>query len=99
MKAERGNISPVLLGSKTKSERHMGKTKTFKQFRDEHKRKTPKRRRRTDADNPTESPKVQTEKGTRIGGSTSYLLPSPRTGSVESTIGRYDTPPPPEPDF
>jgi|TARA_R100000084_G_scaffold103246_1_gene59222 hypothetical protein len=93
MKAGRKNISLVLLGSRTKSGRNMAKRKTYKEFRNERKSKT-KRRRGTNGDNtsPNET-KVPQETRTRIGGSTTHVLPEPRTGQVQG-IERYDTPPP-----
>ena len=70
--------------------------KTYKEFRNE--RKT-KRRRRSDGEYPSPNEtKVSQETRTRIGGSTTHLLPEPRTGSVQE-IERYDTPPQPETDY
>tara|TARA_Y100000015_G_C2341434_1_gene66128 strand:+ start:256 stop:549 length:294 start_codon:yes stop_codon:yes gene_type:complete len=97
MKAERKNTFPVLPGSRTKSGRSMERRKkTYKEFRNE--RKT-KRRRRNDGEYPSPNEtKVSQETRTRIGGSTTHLLPEPRTGQVQG-IERYDTPPAPENDY
>ena len=76
----------------------MARRKTYKQFRNERKSKT-KRRRRNDGEYPSPNEtKVSQETRTRIGGSTTHLLPEPRTGQVQG-IERYDTPPPPETDY
>ena len=96
MKAERKNTFPVLPGLRTKLGRNMAKRKTYKEFRNE--RKT-KRRRRNDGEyTPPNETKVSQETRTRLGGSTSHLLPEPRTGQVQG-IERYDTPPAPENDY
>lgn len=72
--------------------------KTYKEFSNERKSKT-KRRRGSNATNPSPNEtKVSQETRTRIGGSTTHVLPEPRTGQVQG-IERYDTPPPPETDY
>ena len=59
---------------------------------DDRKRKT-KQRRRGDAERLThQDAKVSQERATRIGGSTTHVLPEPRAQGI-SGIGRYDTPP------
>ena len=103
MKAERRCVSHAQRGSNRKLEKSLAmKKKSFKAFRDGlHKSqpKTRKRRQRTSENPPSENaPKVQGEKGCRIGGSTTYVLPEPR-GKSFSSIERIDTPPPPEPDI
>ena len=72
------------------------KKKTYRQFKNERKCKTVKRRGRNDDYDTPKNDKVPTEKGCRIGGSTTHVLPEPRAGKVESEIVRIDTPPPPE---
>lgn len=78
------------------------KKKSYKRFKNELRRvqhKTNNRRERT-PENPSQenAAKVQGKEGTRIGGSTAYVLPEPRAGGI-SSIERIDTPPPPEQDF
>ena len=77
--------------------------KSYKQFdreakRNERKRKTKQGRRSNAEYSPPNETKVSQEKGTRLGGSTSHLLPEPRANQVQG-IERYDTPPPPSGDF
>ena len=76
--------------------------KSFKNFQNDGKniRKCrPRRRRQENAGNlPPQIQQVQGEKGTRIGGSTSYVLPEPRinqmaSGETPFGIERIDTPP------
>ena len=77
--------------------------KTFKEFRN-GKKNLRKRSsgRGGNQDDGNHSPKIQQvqgEKGCRIGGSTSYVLPEPRanqmaTGENAFGIERIDTPPP-----
>ena len=82
--------------------------KTFKQFRNatNNLRKRPSKRRGKQDDGYV-SPQIrplQGEKGCRIGGSTTYLLPDARSNQMASDtspygITRIDTPPPPETEF
>jgi len=58
----------------------------------ERKRKTKQGRRSYDERPTYQDAKVSQEKGTRIGGSTSHLLPEPRANGI-SGISRYETPP------
>ncbi len=72
--------------------------KTYKQFRNERKSKTKKGRGVDGKYTPPNETKVPQETRTRIGGSTTHVLPEPRTGQVQG-IERYDTPPAPENDY
>lgn len=82
--------------------------KTFKQFRNAQNnlRKRPPKRR-GQQDNGYVSPQIQSFRGkqaTRIGGSTTYLLPDARSNTLASDtspygITRIDTPPPPQTEF
>ena len=72
--------------------------KTYRKFSNECKRKTKQGRRGNDEHSSPNDSKIQQEKGTRIGGSTTHVLPEPRTSQVQG-IERYDTPPPPETNY
>lgn len=58
--------------------------------------KTGSRGRGNDEHSSTHGAKVQNEKGCRLGGSTTHVLPEPREGKVENEITRIDVPPPVE---
>jgi len=82
--------------------------KTFKQFRNGEgnlRKRPPKRRGKQDNGYlPPQIQSLQGEKGHRIGGSTTYLLPSARSNTLATDttpfgITRIDTPPPPETEF
>lgn len=65
----------------------MEKKKTFKQFRDDvRKRKIRKRGKRNDEYHPSQGTKASPEKGTRLGGSTSVLLPEPRARTMAQGV-------------
>ena len=65
----------------------MEKKKTFKQFRDDvRKRKIRKRGKRNDEYHPSQGTKASPEKGTRLGGSTSVLLPEPRARKMAQGV-------------
>ena len=64
----------------------------LKRKKNECKSKTKQRRRSNDECSSHQDAKVPQEKGTRIGGSTTHLLPEPRTNGLQG-IERYDTPP------
>ena len=98
------NASLVLRGSNRKLEKSLEpkSMKSFKKFLNDWKniRKCrPRRRRQNDAGNlPPQIQQVQGEKGCRIGGSTTHLLPEPRANGMASGenpwgIERIDTPP------
>ena len=98
MKAGRKNTSLVLLGLKTKSERNMEPKKTYKlrlRKKNGNKRKSQTGRGRGGNDDytPQKDNKVQNEKGCRLGGSTTHVLPEPRAGKMENEITRIDVPP------
>lgn len=81
----------------------MGTRQTFEDFirksnYDKRKRKTKQRRRSNDEHSAPDGSKVPQEKGTRLGGSTTTLLPEPRADKV-SGIDISHTPPTQEPDF
>jgi hypothetical protein len=76
--------------------------KSFKEFQNSGKdlrKRRPRRRRQEDAGNlPPQIQQVQGEKGCRIGGSTTHVLPEPRVNQMASGetafgIERIDTPP------
>jgi hypothetical protein len=99
MKEERMNTSLVLLGLKTRldSDMPINQPENIKQFKkgkrtNERKRKTKQGRRSNDECHPHQDAKVPQEKGTRLGGSTTHLLPEPRANGFQG-IERYDTPP------
>ena len=82
--------------------------KTFKQFRNDegNLRKRPLRRRRKQDDGyvPSQIQSLSGKQATRIGGSTTHLLPEPRSNQMASDtspygITRIDTPPPPETEY
>ena len=75
------------------------KGKSYRKFSNECKRKTKQRRRRSNDEHssPSDS-KIQQEKGTRIGGSTTHLLPEPRANQVQG-IERFDDPLPDTGDY
>ena len=58
--------------------------------------KTGSRGRGNDEHSSTQGAKVRNEKGCRLGGSTTHVLPEPRAGKVENEITRIDVPPPVE---
>jgi hypothetical protein len=100
MKAERKNTSLVLLGSKIRLERSMEKKKTFKEFRDDvRKRKVRKGRKRNDEYYSSQGTKASPEKGTRLGGSTSVLLPEPRARTMAQGVEINHSPPAPQQEF
>jgi len=100
MKAERRNTSLVLLGSKIRLERSMEKKKTFKEFRDDvRKRKVRKGRNRNDEYYSSQGTKASPEKGTRLGGSTSVLLPEPRARTMAQGVEINHSPPAPQQEF
>jgi len=100
MKAERKNTSLVLLGSKIRLERSMEKKKTFKEFRDDvRKRKVRKGRKRNDGYYSSQGTKASPEKGTRLGGSTSVLLPEPRARTMAQGVEINHSPPAPQQEF
>ena len=72
--------------------------KSFKEFSNECKRKTKRRRTNNAEYSSPEDTKTSQEKGTRIGGSTTALLPEPRANQV-SGIEIYNTPPTQNEDF
>ena len=67
------------------------KGKTYRKFSNECKRKTKQGRRGNDEHSSPNDSKIQQEKGTRIGGSTTHLLPEPRANQVQG-IARFDDP-------
>ena len=67
------------------------KGKSYRKFSNECKRKTKQRRRSNDEHSSPSDSKIQQEKGTRIGGSTTHLLPEPRANQVQG-IERFDDP-------
>ena len=71
------------------------KLRNLKRKKNECKSKTKQRRRSNDECSSHQDAKVPQEKGTRIGGSTTHLLPEPRANGFQG-IERYDTPPPVE---
>ena len=73
----------------------VSKRRNLKRKKNECKSKTKQRRRSNDECNTHQDAKVPQEKGTRIGGSTTHLLPEPRANGFQG-IERYDTPPPVE---
>jgi hypothetical protein len=100
MKAERKNTSLALRGSKIRLESSMERKKTFKQFRDDvRKRKIRERRKRNDEYYSSQGTKASPEKGTRLGGSTSVLLPEPRAGTMAQSVEIEHSPPPPRQEF
>ena len=65
----------------------MEKKKTFKQFRDDvRKRKIRKRGKRNDENYPSQGNKASPESRTRLGGSTSVLLPEPRARTMAQGV-------------
>ena len=69
--------------------------KTFKQFRDDvHKRKIRKRGKRNDENYPSQGNKASPESRTRLGGSTSVLLPEPRARTMAQGVEVNHSPPP-----
>ena len=67
--------------------------KNYKPYKKNERIRKTKRRRRSDDDYPThQNAKVPQEKGTRIGGSTTHLLPEPGTNKVQG-IETFHTPP------
>ena len=78
----------------------MEKKKTFKQFRDDvRKRKIRKRGKRNDEYHPSQGTKASQEKGTRLGGSTSVLLPEPRARTMAQGIEINQSGPLPKKEF
>tara|TARA_R100000030_G_scaffold37249_2_gene27938 strand:- start:183 stop:842 length:660 start_codon:yes stop_codon:yes gene_type:complete len=71
------------------------KLRKLKRKKNECKSKTKQGRRSNGECSTHQDAKVPQEKGTRIGGSTTHLLPEPRANGVQG-IERYDTPPPVE---
>ena len=71
------------------------KLRKLKRKKNECKSKTKQGRRSDDECSSHQDAKVPQEKGTRIGGSTTHLLPEPRANGFQG-IERYDTPPPVE---
>ena len=89
-------IFPALLGSRIRSGSSMEKKKTFKQFRDDvRKRKIRKRGRGNDENYPSQGTKASPESRTRLGGSTSVLLPEPRVRTMAQGVEINHSPPPP----
>ena len=74
------------------------KGKNYRKFSNECKRKTKQRRRSNDEHSSPSDSKIQQEKGTRIGGSTTHLLPEPRANQVQG-IERFDDPLPDTGDY
>ena len=74
------------------------KGKSYRKFSNECKRKTKQRRRSNDEHSSPGDSKIQQEKGTRIGGSTTHLLPEPRANQVQG-IERFDDPLPDTGDY
>lgn len=78
----------------------MEKKKTFKQFRDDvRKRKIRKRGKRNDEYYPSQGTKASPEKGTLLGGSTSVLLPEPRARTMAQGVEINHSPPPKKRNF
>ena len=100
MKAERKNTYLALLGSRIRLGSSMEQKKTFKQFRDDvRKRKVRKRGKRNDEYYSSQGTKASPEEGTRIGGSTSVLLPEPRERTIAQGVAINHSPPTPQQDF
>ena len=74
------------------------KGKNYRKFSNECKRKTKQRRRSNDEHSSQSDSRIQQEKGTRIGGSTTHLLPEPRANQVQG-IERFDDPLPDTGDY
>ena len=74
------------------------KGKTYRKFSNECKRKTKQGRRGNDEHSSPNDSKIQQEKGTRIGGSTTHVLPEPRANQVQG-ITRFDDPLPDTGDY
>ena len=74
------------------------KGKNYRKFSNECKRKTKQRRRSNDEHSSPSDSKIQQEKGTRIGGSTTHVLPEPRANEVQG-IERFDDPLPDTGDY
>ena len=78
----------------------MEQKKTCKQFRDDvRKRKVRKRGKRNDEYYSSQGTKASPEKGTRLGGSTSVLLPEPRARAMAQGVEIEHLPPPPQQEF
>ena len=100
MKAGRKNTYLALLGSRIRLGSSMEQKKTFKQFRDDvRKRKVRKRGKRNDEYYSSQGTKASPEKGTRIGGSTSVLLPEPRARTMAQGVEINHSPPAPQKEF
>ena len=74
------------------------KGKSYRRFSNECKRKTKQRRSGNDEHSPPNDSKIQQEKGTRIGGSTTHVLPEPRANQVQG-IACFDDPLPDTGDY
>ena len=98
MKAGRKNTCLALLGSRTRLESSMEKMKTFQQFREDVRNRKVRRRSKRDATNyPSQGQQqVPQQKGTRLGGSTSVLLPEPRARTMAQGVEIQHSPPAPE---
>ena len=72
--------------------------KTFKQFREDVRKRKVRQRRKHDAPDHSSQGRqqVQQQKGTRIGGSTSVLLPEPRARTMAQGVEVEHSPPPPK---
>ena len=80
---------------KNKIREQYGKKKTFKQFRDDvRKRKIRKRGRGNDENYPSQGTKASPESRKRLGGSTSVLLPEPRARTMAQGVEINHSPPP-----
>jgi hypothetical protein len=85
---------------KNKIREEYGKKKTFKEFRDDvRKRKVRKGRKQNDEYYSSQGTKASPEKGTRLGGSTSVLLPEPRARTMAQGVEINHSPPAPQQEF
>ena len=71
---------------------------SYRKFSNECKRKTKQGRRGNDEHSSPNDSKIQQEKGTRIGGSTTHVLPEPRANQVQG-IACFDDPLPDTGDY
>ena len=79
----------------------MEEKKTFKQFRDDVRKRKVRRRSKRDATNYPSQGQMQVpqQKGTRLGGSTSVLLPEPRAKTMAQGVEVQHSPPAPQQEF
>ena len=101
MKAGRRITSLALLGSRIRLGSSMEEKKTFKQGRDDVRKRKVRRRSKRDATNhPSQGQQqVPQQKGTRLGGSTSVLLPEPRAKTMAQGVEVQHSPPAPQQEF